>query len=147
MEKHVEQECGAMTNKASKYPKHLADALALVLVSAGGTGWVLDSLSGSGIITKFVLKLGSQSRNFDIARSIEEDMLTMSFCRWLHQECRNGRVRGAMLPAPCRTVSVAQSRVGVAIRSQSLPRGTPGEKTARQQDSIQEGSSVLDEMG
>ena len=47
-----------------------------------------------------------------------------------------------MLPIPCRTSSLAQSRGGRAIRSQSHPRGLPGNYTATHRASILEGNCI-----
>ena len=60
-QKHVQLEGGRRTAKADMYPQRLSDELAMELVGAGDTGYVVDVFSGGGIIGSSCVSLGPTS--------------------------------------------------------------------------------------
>ena len=140
--RHLQLEGSSMTRRAAKYPRRMATALARVLVAERGRGYVIDGFSGSGIVGDAVRRLGVPTKSFEVNRDTREDMCTLDFSRWMAGECAAGKLRGVMLPVPCSTFSVAQSRSGRAIRSQDSPRGLPG-LNVREQARVAAGNRIL----
>ena len=71
-------------------------------------------------------------------------MLSNEFSNFLEKQCKLGNVRSIMLPIPCRTLSVAQSRGGRALRSKEQPRGTTDFHTESELLRIDVGNHILD---
>ena len=136
-------EGGRTTSAAAKYPKGLADTLASKLVGSREGCFVIDAFAGSGIVGDAVVKLGYPVVSFEIDVNSRQEVLSSFF--FFSDFCRRNaqRIIPIMLPTPCRTFSVAQSRSGRAIRLKDHPRGKPAFHTRAELERIKEGYQIL----
>ena len=145
-QRHLVLDGGAKTSAAAKYPAGLALRLAECLVGVGRSGFVLDGFAGSEIVGDACLDLGARVMSQDICRDPSEDMCSPIFLKFIEEQCRLQTLRSVMLPFPCRTFSLAQSRSGHALRSQLEPRGVSKPHNESQRAAIREGNQMLDAM-
>ena len=86
--------------------------------------------------------MGCDVLSFEIANDVNQDVLSHDFLNFVSNERNN--IKSIMLPVPCRTFSLAQSRGGKAIRSQAYPRGLPGPHSESALERIRVGNSIVD---
>ena len=130
-----------MTSAAAKYPKGLAYSLATELCSARPGRFVIDAFADIQIIGDAVLSKGYRVISFEIGVDSRQDVLSPDFTNFC--KANAAAITAIMLPIPCRTFSVTQSRGGRALRSQQYPRGTPGFHTEAERARIREGNNIL----
>ena len=135
-----------MTRAAAKYSLQLARAIARELVYCKRVhpeSMVLDIFGGSGIVARQCGRLGFRARVIEKMRPAD-DATSKDFLQWVRQLAQARRITAMMIATPCSSFSLAQSRGGKALRSQSEPRGISQHVTPAERARIDNGNKVLD---
>lgn len=138
---HVVLEGANMTPAAAKDPKCLAETLATELCSARSGFFVMDAFAGSRILGDAVVSKGYPVIWLETGVDDRQDVLSRYFAKFC--KANAAAIIAIMLLIPCRTLSVAQSRGGRALRSKEFPRGTPGFHTEAERERTKEGNGIL----
>ena len=143
--RHVQLDGGAATAAAAAYPSRLGFALARELAFSrelpAGRRVVLDFFAGSLAVT-------TQLGNFAIDTLVIDsrfgcDALAEGFANYVCQLIGSGKIYACMIAMPRSSFSLAQSRSGFALRSQTAPRGIET-NDPRRQARISLGNKLLD---
>ena len=103
-----------------------------------------DIFGGAGDVGKSCADRGLECRIFDTSISAKLDVAKRHFLVGFRKACQAGQVAAAMFATPCASFSLAVSRGGQAIRTQSEPRGISGFLTVGERDRVNSGNRTLD---
>jgi hypothetical protein len=146
--KHLVLDGGYLTKRAEKYSRKLSLSLAEELcyssTAAVGKGIILDIFGGCGNVAMQAFRLGRPAFIVDTKYGNQYNACSDDFLGWIVEQAKLGHIAGAMLAPPCASFSLAVSRSGKALRSQTHPRGKPIPMSASEVIRIQEGNKCLD---
>ena len=146
---HVQLNGGQTTRRAARYPLRLARVLAMELFFAWKPiqegGCFVDLCGGSGVVgmaLNFFLK--APAIIVDTRYRRDDNICDIAFQERFRKFSEKLLIAGVMFAFLRSTFSVAQSRAGTAIRSQTHPRGVKGPLTEAQRERFRDGNRLLD---